>query len=71
MATIPKTRSEFWLEKFAQNVARDARNDTALRRSGWEVATVWECETREPEELLIRLDRWLSQMALPNSRLGK
>ena len=42
-ATKPKTREEFWAEKFAANKKRDARNIERLREQGWRVLTVWEC----------------------------
>ena len=45
-AYSPKTRVEFWTEKFKQNVARDRRNESALRDLGWRVAVIWGCETR-------------------------
>ena len=41
--TIPATRPEFWRDKFASNVERDARNNASLVASGWRVATIWEC----------------------------
>jgi len=43
-ATTPKTRTEFWEQKFASNVANDKKNITALRNDGWKVIVVWECE---------------------------
>ena len=49
-ATIPATRPEFWKKKFADNVARDRRNDVRLRELGWTVVTVWECEIRDDLE---------------------
>jgi DNA mismatch endonuclease (patch repair protein) len=54
-ATTPGTRTEFWLDKFSANKARDARNESRLRESGWTVETVWECETLRPEILENRL----------------
>lgn len=42
-STIPKSRREFWEEKFRVNRARDDRNVTLLRDSGWRVMIVWEC----------------------------
>jgi DNA mismatch endonuclease, patch repair protein len=42
-ATFPKSREDFWLSKFAANVARDARNRQLLTEQGWRVAVVWEC----------------------------
>ena len=34
-ASTPKSRIAFWTEKFAANVARDARQEAALRARGW------------------------------------
>lgn len=58
-ATTPKTRTDFWLDKFAANVERDARKELQLRAAGWDVITVWECETRDLATLEIRLRDWL------------
>lgn len=46
-SVIPATRTEFWLEKFAANTARDRRNRHQLRALGWRVATIWECQTTD------------------------
>jgi DNA mismatch endonuclease (patch repair protein) len=43
--STPTTHRQFWLEKFAQNQARDRRNARLLRSAGWAVYVVWECET--------------------------
>ena len=45
-ASTPKTRIAFWTAKFAANVARDVRQEEALRSLGWRVLVIWECETR-------------------------
>jgi DNA mismatch endonuclease, patch repair protein len=45
--TTPSTRVEFWAKKFASNVARDRETTTALRRCGWRVLTIWECEAQD------------------------
>ena len=42
-ATTPATRNDYWLPKFARNVARDARALEDLRALGWRTAVVWEC----------------------------
>lgn len=44
-ASMPKSRTAAWAGKFAANVERDARQQTALRSLGWRVLVVWECET--------------------------
>ena len=50
---LPKSpdRLPFWRDKFAENVARDRRNQRALRRAGWDVLVLWECETENVELL--------------------
>jgi DNA mismatch endonuclease (patch repair protein) len=42
---IPAARREYWVAKLARNAARDKRNRRALRRAGWRVLTIWECQT--------------------------
>lgn len=56
----PKTNAEFWQTKRLSNVERDKRNAAALKRDGWRVLEVWECQTREPERLEKRLRKFLS-----------
>lgn len=55
----PSTRRAFWRAKFAGNVERDRRAVRALRRDGWRVLVVWECQTRDVERLRARLARFL------------
>lgn len=55
--TSPKTRETFWQQKFARNVERDAEKGRALRKLGWRIITVWECETKSPEKLSKKLRR--------------
>lgn len=42
-ATSPKTRPEFWSNKFEQNIERDRVAQESLKELGWRIATVWEC----------------------------
>ena len=50
-AYMPKTKVEFWQKKFAENVARDQRTEQELRKLGWNVITVWECELNNKSNL--------------------
>ena len=52
-ATTPATRPEFWQTKFNANIARDGRVAADLQRSGWRVATVWECAIRDRPNLQV------------------
>ena len=54
-ASTPKSRVAFWTEKFESNVARDARQEAALRVLGWRVLIIWQCETRDEAAVERRL----------------
>lgn len=43
-ATIPTHNRDFWVAKFAANRKRDAAKICALRRLGYRVRLIWECE---------------------------
>lgn len=58
-ARIPKTRTAWWRKKLEGNATRDKRHAAALRRLGWRVITVWECQTEKPARLLKRLQALL------------
>lgn len=63
--TDPKTRPEFWVSKFAANVARDRRSILALESLGWRVLVIWECETKNRAILERRLTDTLSNWLDP------
>src|SRR5216684_1322927 len=56
---LPETRAAFWRAKLLGNKVRDARNLRTLRRLGWRVFVVWECQIREPKRFLPRLAAFL------------
>lgn len=53
----PKTRVDFWVAKFERNVRRDRAAARDLRKGGWRVVVVWECETTNVDRLTRRLRR--------------
>ena len=63
LAYTPRTRTDFWMKKFTDNVARDATVTRKLRDAGWHVLTVWECELAAPDRLASRLHHALSAWA--------
>ncbi|MCI0540228.1 MAG: very short patch repair endonuclease [Verrucomicrobiales bacterium] len=66
-ATIPKTRIEFWRAKLRENVLRDSRNATSLRKAGWAVAVIWGCQTSTEKQLM----SFASRVATRISRLSQ
>ncbi|WP_082124795.1 very short patch repair endonuclease [Lysobacter capsici] len=59
LARLPKSRLDFWLPKLEGNARRDARNVRALRKLGWRVMIIWECQVRDLERLESRVRRFL------------
>ncbi|MBZ5630607.1 MAG: very short patch repair endonuclease [Acidobacteriia bacterium] len=55
----PKSRLEFWQPKLERTRARDTENKADLRRIGWTVLTIWQCQTRAPEKLANKLVSFL------------
>ena len=43
---VPKTRTEWWLKKIEGNKANDMKAMKALKKDGWKVITIWECELK-------------------------
>lgn len=55
LASRPSSNTSYWKAKFDKNRLRDKRNQIALEEAGWEVAIIWECETRQSTTLNSRL----------------
>jgi DNA mismatch endonuclease (patch repair protein) len=43
---VPKTRTEWWLNKINNNKKKDIESVYALRKLGWKVIIIWECELK-------------------------
>jgi DNA mismatch endonuclease (patch repair protein) len=56
---VPKTNVRYWKAKRGRNRARDVRVGRSLRRQGWSVMTLWECQIRSLVTLRRRLLRFL------------
>jgi DNA mismatch endonuclease (patch repair protein) len=55
----PKSKLEFWKPKLEENSRRDRASQKALRRLGWRVLIVWECQLRNANALAARLRKFL------------
>jgi len=60
---LPKSNKGYWKPKLQRNKSRDRRNDQALRKLGWRVVRVWECQLRNQkglEKQVARINRILN-----------
>ena len=54
----PASKRSYWEDKLNRNAARDRSNAARLRRNGWKVLSIWECQVRN-ENLARRLKTFL------------
>jgi DNA mismatch endonuclease (patch repair protein) len=53
---LPKTRSEWWLQKINRNKQLDNENYLKLKKKSWKVFTIFECELKKNKDrTLIKL----------------
>lgn len=66
------SNKQYWLPKIRGNRVRDRRNDAKLRRMGWSVNTVWECQVRKATglALCVRLGKLTSAPARKTQMLS-
>jgi DNA mismatch endonuclease, patch repair protein len=70
VANQPKSRSDFWENKFKRNKARDASNQLSLMKGGWDVCVIWECETKNISDIKDRLRHFLGPTARERANGG-
>ncbi len=58
-AYTPKSHVEFWENKFHNNVTHDKKVAHELRKSGWRVSIIWECQTLHEEKIRQMITRML------------
>jgi DNA mismatch endonuclease, patch repair protein len=61
IAYMPKTRQQFWQDKFEGNVKRDQKVTNELKAAGWRVIVVWECQVDNLSALSTRLVKSLGR----------
>jgi len=57
---MPKSRLSFWRTKLEENRRRDKRNQRKLRKDGWRVHIIWECQLADIEGLKGRIRKFLN-----------
>lgn len=60
---VPKTRTEWWLNKINTNIANDAKAVKALKKEGWKIINLWECELK-PKQFELTLSKLLKRFSL-------
>ncbi|WP_442587462.1 very short patch repair endonuclease [Pedobacter sp. AW31-3R] len=46
---IPKSRTEWWVNKINGNILRGSKSNEELRREGWNIIEIWECDLKKKQ----------------------
>lgn len=67
LTTTPRRNHAFWTKKFERNVERDRKNGQRMRELGYEILTIWECETKGAASLAReKLGAWVAGSRAPS-----
>jgi len=66
-AYTPKTRTEFWQKKLKKNIEVDKKNYKKLKKLGWKLIIIWECELKNKREYI--LENLIKYLEKENGRL--
>lgn len=58
---LPKSRLNYWRPKIVANKARDQRHTRWLKRAGWSVMVVWQCQLKRKAVMEMRLGSFLHE----------
>ena len=58
----PETNRPFWDKKIDGNIARDRRNLRELKKEGWKVLVIWQCQIKDESKIMQRLLRLKSSL---------
>ncbi len=63
---IPHSNSEYWRKKIERNQRRDERNKIELKKLGWRVMTIWECQLKLAvrEQTLLEMEYYINHAYL-------
>lgn len=67
---IPHSNSDYWRKKIERNQQRDKNNKEALKKMGWSVITVWECQLKPAikEKTLSKIEYYINKTFLDSYR---
>ena len=58
---MPKSNLDYWKPKLERNVERDKQHIKEIKKQGWRILTVWECEIKDLPKIERKMVKFLSQ----------
>ncbi len=62
---VPKTRTEWWLNKINGNIANDAKAIKGLKKDGWKIINIWSCKLKS-HNLSVTLEKLIASIIFDN-----
>ena len=59
IARLPKSNPDYWRPKLERTRSRGNKHIENLKSLGWEVLVIWECQLKDKEALIRRLQEFL------------
>ena len=60
--TTPTGNRDFWIKKFEGNILRDRKNQRELKKLGWKVFIIWQCETKDTYQLKETISKFMNSI---------
>ena len=64
VSKLPETNRTFWENKINNNVIRDRKRRNELKKNGWKVIVIWQCEIKAKAKKERRLNRLIKQLTI-------
>lgn len=61
---LPESNKDFWEKKIGDNVKRDRKHRSELKKIGWKVIVVWQCEIKASANREKRLSRLIKEITI-------
>ena len=56
---MPKANKKYWESKLKRNIEKQAQDIKLLKKQGWEVYKIWECQTNNEDKLTQKISKIL------------
>lgn len=66
---LPSSNLDYWTTKIAKNIERDSRKNIELKKLGWNIIIVWQCELRNVKVREQRLIKLAEEIKLNNTSI--
>ncbi|MGA2915455.1 MAG: very short patch repair endonuclease [Sedimentisphaerales bacterium] len=57
--SMPATRKKFWQQKFKRTIERDKKNKNELKKLGWKILVIWECQIKNRQKIIDKISNFM------------